>query len=89
MKKLKVYKVYIEDTTNGSCYSTFFPAESEKEAVKLCEGNGDCVAVKDVTDDYKIYLGTLTDTLAMNRYGRAEIQIITRALELMGLGFFE
>lgn len=81
MKQLKVYKVYIEDETNGNCYSTFVPAENEKEAVKYCDGNGEFVAVKDVTDDFKIHL----ETLAMRQYERAEIEIITRTLELMGL----
>lgn len=84
MKKLKVYKVYMEDVTDGSCYSTFVPAENEKEAVKACDGNGECVAVKDASD-YKIHLETLTETLANNRWGRAEIEIITRTLELVGL----
>ncbi len=85
MKKLKVYKVYMEDVTDGRCYFTFVPAENEKEAVKYCEGNGECVAVKDVTEDFKIHLETLTETLAMRHYGRAEIEIITRTLELVGL----
>ncbi len=84
MKKLKIYKVYIEDTTNGKCYSTFVPAENEKEAVKFCDGNGECVAVKDVSD-YKIYLDALTETLTNNGWGRAEIEIITRTLELAGV----
>lgn len=84
MKQLKIYKVYVEDITDGSCYSTFVPAESEKEAVKYCEGNGECVAVKEASD-YKIHLETLTETLANNRWGRAEIEIITRTLELVGL----
>ncbi|MDE6665859.1 MAG: hypothetical protein K2K14_06690 [Ruminococcus sp.] len=85
MKKLKVYKVYMEDVTNGSCYSTFVPAENEKEAVKYCEGNGECVAVKDVTEDYPISEEFLFDTLKDKGYGRAEIEIITRTLELVGL----
>ena len=84
MKKLKIYKVYMEDVTDGSLYSTFVPAENEKEAIRYCDGNGECVAVKDA-DDYKIHLETLAETLASNRWGRAEIEIITRTLELAGV----
>lgn len=84
MKKLKIYKVYMEDASSGSLYSTFVPAENEKKASEYCSGNGECVTVKNA-DDYKIHLETLAETLASNRWGRAEIEIITRTLELAGV----
>lgn len=83
MKKLNIYKVYLEDV-DGSLFSTFVPAESEKDAVKYCEGNGECIAVKEA-NQYKIYVDTLAETLSKNGWGRSEIDIITRTLELSGV----
>ncbi len=83
MKKLNIYKVYLE-CVDGSLFSTFIPAESEKDAVKYCEGNGECIAVKE-TNQLKICVDTLAETLVKDGWGRAEIEIITRTLELSGV----
>ena len=84
MKKLKIYKAYIEYETNVSLFSTFVPAENEKEVVEYCSGNGECIAIKEA-DDYKICLDALVETLSLNRWGKAEIEIISRTLELAGV----
>ncbi|MDE6666177.1 MAG: hypothetical protein K2K14_08355 [Ruminococcus sp.] len=86
MKKLKVYKVYMEDNREYcKSFSVIVPAWSKKEAIEYCHGNGDVVFVKDVTDCYKIDLETLAQTLTLRHYERADIEIITRTLELVGL----
>lgn len=87
MKKLKIYKVYMED--NRECcnsFSVLVPAWSKKEAIEYCDGNGDVVYVKDVTELFKFDLKSLSNALEVKKCASADdIQVITRTLELVGL----
>lgn len=82
MKKLKVYDVYMEDTTN--VYKITVPAENKKDAVNFVEGNGDVVTVKE-SSLQDIDLGFLSFTLRNGGWGQAEIDVITRTLARCGL----
>lgn len=84
MNNMKVYRVYLEDPTTEECFKTIIPAFSEELAMEYALGNGEVVAIKETTD-YPISDSKLTDTLKSAGYGKAETQIITRALFQLGL----
>lgn len=72
MTELKIYKVYLED--NDSCFSTLIPAENEQEVAKQVEGNGEIIAIKDVSDTSRIDTDTVYDIL---RNGNKKVNAIT------------
>ena len=84
MNNMKVYRVYLEDPTTEECFKTIIPAFSEELAMEYALGNGEVVSIKETTD-YPISDSKLTDTLKSAGYGKAETQIITRALFQLGL----
>ena len=77
MKKL--YKVIFEDRDH--VYREFIPADSEEAAEAYIAGNGDIVAIKDVTEDFPISLDFLSDTLSKAGYGRPEMDAIIRIMQ--------
>lgn len=83
MKKFTVYNVYLDDGDN--VYKIVVPAESEAEAIKYCEGNGEIIAVKknDLVQDIDTAL--LADYLRNGGWGKTEVDIITRTLAMCGL----
>ena len=83
MKKFTVYNVYLDD--DNDVYKIVVPAESEADAVKYCEGNGDIIAVKKNDKIQKINTTDLTDCLRTMGWGKIEIDIIVRALAMCGL----
>ena len=84
MQKMKVYKVYMEDTVADECYKVIVPAYSEEDAIDFVNGNGEIISIKE-TSDYPISESKLTDTLKASGYGKSEVLIITRALSQIGL----
>ena len=86
MENMKVYKVYLEDPTTEDCFKTIIPAFSEELAMEYAHGNGEVIAIKETTD-FPISDSKLTDALKSAGYGKAETQIITRALFQLGLTF--
>ena len=86
MKKLNVYKVYVEDRED--VYKILVPATDVKDAESYVEGNGDIIKTvkadpeKDVTD---ICIEALANTLSRGGWGQAEIDVITRTLIRVGL----
>ena len=76
--KMKKYMVYMDDTRD--CFKVAVPAKDEKTARKYVEGNGEVIAVKDVTNDYPISLDKVSDALKNARFGQIEIDLITRCL---------
>ena len=86
MENMKVYKVYLEDPTTEDCFKTIIPAFSEELAMEYAHGNGEVRAIKETTD-FPISDSKLTDALKSAGYGKAETQIITRALFQLGLTF--
>lgn len=72
------YFVYIDDGEN--VYKVAVAAASEDSAKAFCAGNGDIVAVRDVTDDYPIRLDKVSQALSIAGFGTYETDFICRAL---------
>lgn len=75
---MKKYMVYLDD--GRDCYKVAVPAANEKAARKYVEGNGEVIAVKDITDDYPISLDKVVQALRNAQFGQTEIDLITRCL---------
>lgn len=56
------------------------PQPNEKAARKYVEGNGEVVAIKDVTKDFPISLDKVAQALKNAQFGQIEIDLITRCL---------
>lgn len=76
---MKKYMVYMDD--GRDCFKAAIPANSENEARKYVEGNGEVLAVKNVTEDYPISLEKVTQALRNAQFGPDEIEFITRCLD--------
>lgn len=83
MKKFTVYNVYLDD--GRDVYKIVVPAESEADAAKYCEGNGEVIAVKKNPDVQKINTSALADCLRTTGWNKAEVDVITRTLAICGL----
>lgn len=80
--KLKKYMVYMDDgSENGGCFKVAIPAKNEKEARKYVEGNGEVIAIKDVTEMYPIDADKVAKALANAKFGRTETMFMLRALQ--------
>ena len=75
---MKKFMVYLDD--GRDCYKVAVPAENKKDAIKFCEGNGEVISVKDVTEDYPISLDKVGKALALAQFGGVEIDLILRTL---------
>lgn len=76
---MKKYFVYMDD--GHDVYKVAVPAKDEKTVRAYVEGNGEVVAIKDVTSDYFISSEKVTNALKNSGFGSAEINFIIRALE--------
>ena len=76
-KKMRIYRIYLDDGEN--VYKIHVPAYSKKEAELYCQGNGEIVNSADVTSDFPINVNTLHDALKA-RFGQTEIDIIMRCI---------
>lgn len=74
---MRKYMVYMDD---GKCFKLAVPAKNEKEARACVAGNGEIIAVKDVTAEYPISVSKIADALAMAHFGQTEISFVTRCL---------
>lgn len=83
MKKFKVYEVYMDD--GRDVFKVIIPAESKQAATKAVAGNGEVVKIKESTLVPNIDCNKLAETLRQNAWGDAEIQVITRVIEAVGL----
>lgn len=85
MKKMKmnVYDVYMDD--GRDCFKVTVPAVSEKNARDYVEGNGEVISIRLNPILQDINIECLAETLEANRWGRLEIDVITRALIMCGL----
>ena len=75
---MKKYFVYLDDGKDA--YRIAVPANNEKEAKDFCEGNGEVVGIKDVTEKYPISKDKVAEALFSNGFGDIEVDLITRAL---------
>ena len=83
MKKIRKYMVYVE--TRDDVFKVAIPAESKAQAVKFAQGNGEIVAVKDITDEYQIGIGHVVEALERYGFGETETDLIMRTLLDCGL----
>lgn len=77
---MRKYMVYMDDGRN--CFKIAAPANTEKEARKYVEGNGEVIAVKDITEDFPISFEKVVDALKKAQFAQVEIDLITRCLYL-------
>lgn len=75
---MKKYMVYLDD--GRDCFKAAIPAANEKAARKYVEGNGEVIAVKDITEDFPISLDKVAQALKNAQFGQIEIDLITRCL---------
>lgn len=74
----KKYSVYID---NGHSFlKAAIPARNEAEARKYVEGNGEVIAVKEITEDFPISVEKVAAALSRYGFGQTEIDLITRTL---------
>ena len=79
---MKKYMVYLDDGHN--CFKQAVSAKNEKDAIEYCAGNGDIVAVKDITNDTPISESTLRVEL-IYKFGNVEIDLIISCLRKCGI----
>lgn len=83
MKKMNKYMVYVDDGYDAMKIAV--PAHNEKEAKEYVKGNGEIIAVKDVSEQYPIDANYLAEVLDESRFGEVEKDLIVRALTIMGI----
>lgn len=81
--QLRKFMVYMDDGEH--CFKCAIPAENEEKAREYVKGNGEIIAVKDVTADYPIYLDCVADALKMRGFGQIEMDLILRTLNTCGI----
>lgn len=77
--KLNKYFVYVDD--EHEVYKLCVPAESEKVAREWCNGSGEVVAIKDVTEEYPIDAGKVRRALSDAGFIDHEVDWMVRALQ--------
>ena len=80
---MKKYMAYVDDGRN--CFRVAVPAANEKAARKYVEGNGEIIAIKDITNDFPISLDKVAQALKAAQFGQVEIELITRCLFLQSI----
>lgn len=70
--------VYLDDGKN--VYKVAIAAVSEDAAKAFCAGNGEIIAVRNVTKDYPISLDKVRKALKNAEFGEYEMDFICRAL---------
>lgn len=72
------YFVYLDD--GRDVFKVAIAAVSEEAAKAWCMGNGEVIAVRDVTEDYPISADKVRDALRKACFGEFEQDFIVRAL---------
>ena len=80
---LRKFMVYLDD--GRDVYKIAVPAENENGAKEYCRGNGEVIAVKDVTEEYPIDEDKVATALRTSGFGDIEVKLITRALHMCGI----
>ncbi|MBD5532846.1 MAG: hypothetical protein HDQ98_11745 [Lachnospiraceae bacterium] len=77
--KLKKYMVYLDD--GRDCFKLAIPAKDEKAARQYVAGNGEIIAVKNITSEFPISKSKVFDALKAASFGESEIDFIIRTLD--------
>ena len=80
---MKKYMIYMDDGKN--CFKIAVPAKNEKAAREYVKGNGEIIAVKDVTEDFPISADKVAEALLSAHFGEIEIDLITRCLQMSNI----
>ena len=80
---MRKYMVYLEDRDN--VYRLAIPANDQQDAIEWARGNGDLVAVKDVTEAYPISYDRVADALRSYGFAPTEVDFLVRALDRIGM----
>lgn len=75
------YFVYLCLDDGKNTYRVAIPAENEDKARDYCAGNGEVIAIKDVTEDYPIDVSKVRNALDNAGFGESEIDWICRTLQ--------
>lgn len=79
------FMVYIDGGTdqdgNDILMKIAVPAKDEQDARDYVAGNGDIIAVQDVSDQYRINAGRVYDALEKANFTQHEIDFIVRTLQ--------
>lgn len=82
INKMNIYNVILD---YDDPISVIVPAKSEKDAREYVDGNGEIVAIKDVTEQYPISGNKVMTALENAGFGEKEQDVIRRALDFCGL----
>ena len=77
---MKKFMIYMDDGKN--CFKIAVPAKNEKAAREYVKGNGEIIAVKDVTEEFPISAEKVANALFSANFGEIEIDLITRCLQM-------
>lgn len=79
------YMVYVDGGTdhdgNDILMKIAVPAKDEQDALDYVFGNGEIVAVRDVSDEYRINSSRVYDALEKANFTQHEIDYIVRTLQ--------
>lgn len=78
---MRKFFVYLDDGSEN-VMKVAIPAKNEKDAREYVSGNGEVIAVKDVTDRYPISLEYVAKALINAGFGQTETDLITRTLQI-------
>lgn len=81
--KLRKYFVFIDDDENAIKLAV--PATNEKEAPDFAAGNGEIVAVKDVTESFEISSTKVWDALEKGDFTDLQRDFLYRTLYRTGI----
>lgn len=79
MTTLKKYMVYLDD--GDYCFKIPVPAVDEEQARRYVKGNGEVIAVRDITDDFPISSCKVLSALKESGFGSTEICLIMYTLD--------
>lgn len=77
---MKKYMIYMDDGKN--CFKVAIPAKNEKAAREYVKGNGEIIAVKDVTEEFPISSEKVANALLSAHFGEIEMDLIIRCLQM-------
>lgn len=80
---LKKFMVYIDD--GKEVFKIAVPSKDESGARSYVAGNGEVIAVKDVTEQYPISLNKVFDALEKANFSDIEIDLIQRTLNFTNI----
>lgn len=75
---MKKYMVYLDD--GETCFKIAVPAINERKAKEYVSGNGNVIAIRDITEEFPIDLDKVAQALRLASFGNTEIDLITRCL---------